>query len=215
MAVSLSVASVLEKNRLDSGVPWLPLLDIEVVDPNTGAYVQTLRLVRNNENITFNGEEYVAAGFDLSIKQGVNEQSSLELSIVDYSQAVQAQMQAYGGGVGFRVTFTIVDSSALDLPAEIVEFFEVSVASASEYTASFTLGAPNALTNSFPKRRQRKDFCNWRFKDPQTCRYVGPETSCDLTLQGPNGCNAKTAPGWQPITFGGYPGINSNGFRYA
>lgn len=215
MSVSLSVASVLEKNRLDSGVPFLPLLDIEIVDPATGQYQQTLRLVRNNEPVTFNGNEYVPTSFDISLKHGLNEQSSLDLTINDYSQAIQAQMQAYGGGVGFNVTFSIVDGSALDLPPEIVEYFEIITASASEYAATFQLGAPNGLTAAFPKRRQTKDFCQWRYKDPETCTYTGPEATCDLTLQGPNGCAAKTLPGWKPITFGAYPGINSNGVRYA
>jgi phage-related protein len=212
MSISLSVATVLEKNRVDSDVPFLPLIDIEVVDPATGSYVETLRFVRNDEPITHDGNEYVPVDFDLTLTQAINEQARLDLSIVDYSQAVQAQMQAYGGGVGFNVTFRVVDASQLAEPPEIVEYFEVISASAADYSASFQLGSENALTAAFPKRRQTRDFCQWRFKDPETCGYVGPATECDLTLQGDKGCVAK---GWKPITFGGFPGINSNGVRYA
>ncbi|QFZ84627.1 hypothetical protein GFK26_18545 [Variovorax paradoxus] len=218
MSKSLSVATILEKNRIESGVPFLPLLDIEVVDPATGSVVETLHLVRNDELIVFNGIEYVPCAFDISMKEEVNTQTSLELSINDYSQALQAQMQAYQGGVGFNVVFTIVDSSALDLPPELVEYFEVMSASASEYTASFGLGANNNLFTYFPRRRQTRDYCQWRFKDPDTCGYAGSATSCDFTLQGPNGCAAKgKRPDGRPqtIQFGAYPGINSNGIRYA
>jgi len=218
MSKSLSVATILEKNRIESGVPFLPLLDIEVIDPATGGVVEVLHLVRNNEPVTFNGVEYVPTAFDISLKEEVNAQTSLDLSINDYSQALQVYMQAYGGGVGFNVTFSIVDSSALDLPAEIVEYFEVMTASASEYMATWSLGANNNLFLQFPRRRQKRDFCQWRSKDPDTCAYAGSATSCDLTLQGPNGCAAKgnRADGQpQTIRFGGYPGINSNGIRYA
>jgi phage-related protein len=70
----------------------------------------------------------------------------------------------------------------------------------------------------FPRRRQARDFCQWRFRDPNTCAYDGPAPSCDYTLQGPNGCSAKGRRNdgqWQTIMFGAYPGINSNGVRYA
>ena len=211
MSLNLSVATVLEKNRLDSGVPFLPLLKIDVVDPTTLAVVESLYLVRNNEPITYNGIVYTPTAFDVTLKKGLNEQASLTLSVNDYSQSVQAQMQAYGGGVGFHVTFSIIDSSALDLPAEMVEYFDVMSSSASEYACSFTLGVSNALTSAFPRRRQTRDFCQWRFKDPGTCGYTGAAPTCDLTLQGPNGCSVKG----HTIHFGGFPGINSNGARYA
>ena len=215
MSISLSVASVLEKNRIESDIPFLALLDIEVVDPETGTHQETLRLALNSEIVVFNGSEYTPASFDISLKRAMNEVSTLELSINDYSQAIQAQMQAFGGGVGFSVTLSIVDGSALDLPAEMVEFFDVTASSASEYSATFTLGANSPISDAFPKRRQTKDFCGWRFKDGVNCNYVGPELTCDLTLQGPEGCAAKTAPGWKPVVFGAYPGINPNGIRYA
>ena len=217
MAKSLSVATILEKNRLDSGVPFLALLDIEIVDPYTGSVVEILHLVRNDEPIEFNGQEYTPCIFDISMKEEINTQTSLELSINDYSQAIQGYMQEYSGGVGFNVTFTIVDGSALDLPPELVEYFEVMSGSASEYRCSFTLGANNALMAYFPRRRQTKDYCQWRFKD-ENCGYTGPATSCDLTLQGPNGCSAKgkrPSGEWQTLHFGGFPGINSNGLYYA
>jgi hypothetical protein len=42
----------------------------------------------------------------------------------------------------------------------------------------------------------------------------GPNTgimpSCDLSLQGPNGCAAHN----NTQNFGGFPGLNDNGYRY-
>ena len=42
MSTSLSIASIIEKNRISSEVPWLILLDIAVVDPATLMTVETL-----------------------------------------------------------------------------------------------------------------------------------------------------------------------------
>jgi phage-related protein len=208
---ALSIATVLEKNRLDSDIPFLVALDIEVVNPATGVVVQVLHVVRNQEEITFNGNPYQPAMFDITFGQAMGEQTRVNLSMKDVTGAVQALMEEYGGGIGFNVTLYIVNGGALDDPPEIEEFFQVIGASASEYEISWELGAENETIKTFPRRRQTKDFCQWRYKDPDTCRYVGPLTSCDLTLQGPNGCAAHA----NTARFGAYPGLNTNGVRYA
>jgi hypothetical protein len=210
MSKSLSVASIIEKNLLSSTTPFIPLLDIEVVNPSTGVVVETLHVCRNTENLTFNGVLYTATKFDFELRSEAGAQSAFSLSITDYSKAIQGRMQAYGGGIGFNVTLIVVNAGQLNSPAELVEYFQVVGASAANYVVQFTLGAENALTVTFPKRRQTKDFCQWRYKDPDTCGYAGAMPSCDLTLQGANGCAAHA----NTQRFGGYPGINSNGIRY-
>lgn len=207
----LSVASVLEKNRLDSDVPLLVALDIDVVNPTTGSVVETLHLVRNSEQIVFNGRTYTAAMFDISFASEASAHPNVSMSINDYTGAVQARMESYGGGVGFGVTMYIVNSGALTQGPEIVEFFEITGASAKEFKCQFQLGADNETLKLFPRRRQTKDFCQFRYKDGATCKYAGPMTSCDLTLQGSNGCQAHG----NSINFGAYPGLNGNGFSYA
>lgn len=211
MSKFLSVASVLEKNRLDSDVPFLVAIDVVVVDPVTGSYVETLRLVRNSEQVTFNGNPYQPAIFDISFGAEASAQPAVSLSINDYTGAVQARMEEYGGGVGFGVTMYVINAGALTQGPEIQEIFEVTGATAKEYRCSFQLGADNETMKTFPRRRQTKDYCQARFGDPETCGYVGPLTTCDLTLQGPNGCAVHA----NTIRFYAYPGLNGNGFRYA
>lgn len=205
----LSVASVIEKNRLSSDVPFLILLDIEVVNPSSGALVETLHVIRNVEQTTFNGTVYEPANFDIELKQEAGATQSIRLSIKDYSQAVQSRMQTYGGGVGFRVTVMVVNGGALDQPAEITEYFDVVAAEAANYVCSFTLGAENAISKTFPRRRQTRDFCQWRYKSTE-CGYAGGMPTCDLTLRGTNGCNAHS----NTIRFGAFPGINTRDVRY-
>ena len=104
----------------------------------------------------------------------------------------------------------VVNAGALTQGPEITEYFEVITASAENFRCSFGLGADSEVMKTFPRRRQTKDFCQWRYKGKQ-CGYTGALATCDLTLQGPNGCAAHN----NTIRFGGYPGLNSNGLRYA
>jgi phage-related protein len=208
---SLSVATALEKNRLDSDVPFLVAIDIEVVNPATAVVVEVLHFVLNSEEITFNGVVYQPAIFDVKFSNEAGAQSTVDLTVKDLTGAVQARMEEYGGGVGFNVTMYVLNAGALDEEPEVVEFFQVTGSSAADYHCHFRLGAENEVMKTFPRRRQTKDFCQWRYKDPVTCRYTGGLATCDLTLQGANGCAAHN----NTINFGAYPGLNSNGMRYA
>lgn len=209
MSQPLSVVTVIEKNRVASDTPFLVCIEIGIVNPASGDLVETLRLVRNTEAITCNGLEYQPAMFDIELKQAAGEQQQVTLAIKDFSKAVQARMQAYGGGIGFNVKVLVVNGGALNEPPEISEYFEVVGASAANYVCSFILGAENALARRFPRRRQTKDYCQWRYKDEETCKYAGTKTSCDYSLQGPNGCAAH----FNTINFGGFPGIQTRDMK--
>jgi phage-related protein len=209
MTKSLSVASVVEKNRLSSDTPWLICLDIDVIDPATSDKVETLHIVRNTEAITFNGFEYQPANFDIELKEESGSQQSIKLGIKDYTGTVQRRMQDYGGGVGFNVGIMVVNAGALNQPPEIVENFEVVGAESGNYECTFSLGAENNIARTFPRRRQTKDYCQWRYKGEQ-CGYTGSMPSCDLSLKGANGCAAHQ----NVIHFGAFPGINSRDVNY-
>ena len=49
---NLSIASVLEKNRVSSENAMVIALDIDLVDPVTSAYVMTLRIVNYDTDLT-------------------------------------------------------------------------------------------------------------------------------------------------------------------
>ncbi len=210
MSKSLSLATVLEKNKLSSDVPFIALLDIEVINPATGVVVIVLHVANNPSSITYNGTLYEAGGFDFQVNSEAGKAPEVSLTVNDYTQAVQGYMQSYGGGLGSNVTLTIARGDALTLAPEMQEFFQITGASAANYSATFQLGAENSVMKTFPRRRQYRDFCQWRYKDSTTCKYTGGLSTCDLTLQGPNGCAAH---GNTP-NFGAYPGLSSNGARY-
>lgn len=209
MSTSLSIASIVEKNRISSEVPWLILLDIAVVDPVTLATVETLHLARNVDPVVYNGNTYAPAAFDISLKSEAGSQQEISLSIKDYTLAIQQTMQDYGGGIGFNVTAMVVNAGNLGQGPEVAEYFQVTAAETANYVCTFTLGAENNITKAFPRRRQSKDYCQWRYKGPE-CGYTGPMPSCDLSLKGANGCKAHQ----NVVHFGAFPGINSRDIRY-
>jgi phage-related protein len=209
MSKFLSVATVIEKNKIASDTPFLVCLEIDVLDPATNTLVETFYLVRNAEDVVWQGHTYVAMSFDIEFKSEANAIAPIQLRMFDYTRAVMERMQAYGGGIGSTVRVIVLNAGALDQPAEIMEHFSVVGAQAQNYTILWTLGAENILEITFPKRRQLRDRCSWRYKSGQ-CKYTGAKATCDLSLQGPNGCAAH----FNTINFGGFPGINSNGVSY-
>jgi phage-related protein len=205
----LSLVTAIEANRISSGTPFIPLIILEVINAADGSVAETLYMARNPEAIVFDGQTYEPAAFDIQVKEIAGEAASVSLTVNDQTQTIKAYMEQYAGGLGSNVTFILVNADNLAQGAEIREFFQIVGASSSDYVHSFTLGADNVLSLAFPRRRQTRDFCQWRFKSEE-CGYTGPMTSCDLTLQGANGCAAHS----NTLNFGGFPGISSNGLRY-
>jgi phage-related protein len=202
---NLSIASIIAKNQIQSDEAWLIALKIHVRDPETNSVVEVIRVVNNTEITSIQGEDYEPFPFSISINEKANELPTLTITIQDQTQIVQSYMQRYGGGVGFDVDLIIVRATtATDTEAdpELTEYFQVISSGVSNYVVSWTLGAENPLRQIFPARRQEDEQCGFRFKD-QNCGYTGPAGTCDLTLNGPNGCRAK----WNSKNFGGYPGI--------
>lgn len=212
MSQSISIATALERSRLDSDVPLLVALEIEVVNPQTSTVVETLRFVRNDEELTIAGQLYTNVIFDITFGAEAGSLPSIDLSIREITGAMQTRMEEYSGCVGFGVKMMIVDAGRLNDEPELTEFFQILSASTKDYDVSFRLGGESEVSKTFPRRSQTRDFCQWTYKDPETCGYPkdGPFQSCDLTLQGANGC----AKHKNTLRFGGFPGITSNGVRY-
>tara|TARA_R110000851_G_C13102760_1_gene569244 strand:- start:27304 stop:27942 length:639 start_codon:yes stop_codon:yes gene_type:complete len=211
MPNNLSIASVIEKNKLTSTVAYLILTKITIIDPATGLLVETLYLVKNTEDVIYDGQTYTAFAFDISTEDSVDGASSVSLTVTDYSQAIQARAEAYGGCVGSSVEIIIIASTSVgtSLKPEVTEFFEIISASAENYIISWTMGAEDILAQRFPRRKQMRDRCSWVYKGNE-CTYAGEVTTCDRSLLGDNGCQAHN----NTINFGGFPGIRGTGLRY-
>ncbi len=189
MSQILSVGSVIDKNRITSDVAWVVLLKIDITDPNDRTIVETVRVARNNEDVLFNGEVFVASNFEFNIDQRQNQASTVGLVAQDQTRYLQQRIEEMAGGVFSAVEMTVVNTERLDRPPEIQERFRVNSSSVKDDVVTFELGAENPLAIQFPKHVQRQDRCAWRFKG-YGCEYAGVLATCDYTKDGANGCNA-------------------------
>lgn len=202
---NLSIATIIEKNRLQSDRAWLIALKIHARNPVTGAVEEVIRVVRNTELTTIMGEPYEPAAFDIAIDEKSTELPTLTVTIQDQTQVVHGYMERFGGGVGFDVDLIIVHAKTAEdaeSDPELIEYFQVISASTANYVVTWTLGAENPLRQIFPARRQEDEQCSFKFRD-ENCGYTGSATSCDLTLNGARGCRVKN----NSKNYGGYPGI--------
>jgi phage-related protein len=205
MPVSLTVADVIDKNRIASENTWLILIDVAITD-EFGAVVDTLEIVQNNENVEYDGKLYIATEFSMDFDRQTNEEPSMKLSGTDVTGAIREKMEDYNGGVGSTVTLTVVNSGNMDAEPEMVETFEIMSASAPDIKVEWQLGAENPLKFQYPYRQQYRDRCGWLYKG-RRCKYAGAMQTCSFTKEGPNGCRAHA----NMKNFGGFPSLISPG----
>ncbi len=209
MPQSFSVINAVEKNKIASANSWIVLLEIQFVDTSTGQVAETKYVANNNEDLTYDSNVYVAFPFDIKLKQEAGGVPEITLTAQDFQKVLLSKMNKYSGASGSIVIMRIVNSDNLTAEPELEENFEVLDSSANDYVIAFKLGAENILTRRFPNSVQMRDRCRWRYKSDD-CGYVGAEASCDLTLQGANGCSFHS----NSPNFGGFPGLKGTGIRY-
>ena len=206
MPKSLSTTLVQEKNALGSANPWLLLLDITL--PNASK----LYLCKNNENITFDGNVYVAANFDIDATEEDAKGAipQVALKVVDMTQALEPYMQTLGGCIGSTVIIRLVNAGYLEENYSELELsLEVMSSASKAGWVSFTLGIASPFRKRFPLLRARGDFCNWvRWYKGAECAYAGALPTCNGTLED---CRAHN----NSRRFGGQPGLGKGGLRVA
>lgn len=195
--MDLSTAAIIEKNRVSSDGVWLQLLTITVAGEDP------IRLVRNNENIEFQGKTYYMFPFEISpIKESGTELSSTTLSVSNVTGAIQQIVEQYDGIVGADVNIQIINTNVPDYVAEEANFKITGVAS-DRNNVTFKLGADFVFTRRFPNVRILKDYCPFKFKGAQ-CGYTGSLTTCNKTL---SDCRKRG----NSMRFGGEPTIPQGG----
>ena len=203
----LPTALVIGKNMLASNDAWLLLVDISI--PTVPA--TTVRLVRNNEDITFEGNVYTAFPFDFAPMktQKTGEIPTVSFKVSNVTRALQVEVEDYDGLVGQEVTLYIVNSALLsENYTELTWVFTILTCSVSSEWISFGVGAPNPLRRRFPLNRYLSDHCVWRLGGAE-CKYAGVDSTCKRTL---SDCQSRTG-GSNSFNFGGHVGLGSGGIR--
>lgn len=202
MAAHLSVATVIEKNKLTSDVAFVILMDVNITDPVSREVIEILRIARNDENVIFGGEVYQAGNFDISIEQRQSEDSTVSVVARDPTGFIQSRMEEVSGGVFSEAIISVVNTARLDEAPEVQERFQILSASSKDYVVSFSLGAENLLGLAYPPRRQFQDRCAWKYKG-YGCQSTSLDPTCSYTKDGINGCASKN----NAINFKGLPGL--------
>lgn len=187
-----------EKNRLDSTGAWLLTIDLTLPDATTRY------LVRNNEDIVFQGQTYAKANFQV---EGVQEDakgaiSQVQLRVADITQALEYDLQAQGGGLGSTVLLRVINTAYLaENYADLELSLEVMRCTSKAGWITWTLSIPNPYRKRFPLLKTRGDYCNWvRWYKGAECGYTGALATCKGTLED---CRAHN----NSARFGGQPGL--------
>jgi phage-related protein len=210
---------VIEKNKLATASAWLVLLDVTLTD-NT-----VFRLVRNNEDITFNGNVYTAFNFELEPTEQGNsgEIPSVTLRVSNITRLIESKLQDLDGGIGSTVKVTVVNSDLLaESYSELEMTFDVLACNTTSQWVVFTLGAPSPLRQRFPLDKYLALHCRFRFNRPSgnypECGYSG-ESIEGITL--PSGSPVSINIIGHPFTtgdvvsfldVGGTTELNSNSY---
>lgn len=196
---SLSAAAILAKNSIsDTGV-WLILLDIVVGGNN-------IRICYNNENITWNGNEYVAFPFEIDVisENSAGELPAVRLRVSNVTRAMQYYISESGGMVGATVTLRVVHSKHLDLTTpEVEEVWAVTKCTSDVNWVTFTLGADYPVNARRPLWRFLKNFCPFEYKGVE-CGSTSGLATCNHSLAD---CRARG----NSVRFGGEPAIPQGG----
>jgi len=202
MSLSISAAAYLEKNKLASTGAWIVLLEITLPSPST----DVIRLARNNEDITWDGENWVGFPFEIDEigESNKGEIPQVVVRVGNVTRVIQAYLEEAGGGIGAAIKVMVVHSGHLDLttPEISLEYEAVASRYDNEWVA-WTLGAENSYNRQFPKNRVLRNVCRFTFKDTR-CGYIGAETICEHT-------HAACDSYGNADRFGGYIGVGSGG----
>lgn len=197
--ISLSDAAKLEKNKLASGEAWIILVELQFGST-------TYRICKNNEDVVWNGNTWVAFPFELDAKtdSSKGEIPSFTIKISNVNRLMQSYAEQGNGAIGSPVILRLVHSAHLDLTEpEIEDTFTITKVDCDSMWVYLTLSLLNPFLKEFPRQKFIKNFCRFKFKGTR-CGYTGTDTSCDHVLVA---CKAKG----NEERFGGFPAIPQGG----
>ncbi len=213
----LSVVSNIERHKLDSGEPFLLLMDLcwPGTNPLTDPHV---RFVRDLNPIEFdaadgNGvQEYTPFNFKMGDLKVSSDGSvpECEVQASNVMLVLQQTIEQYAGVVGASLDLYVVNTSNPAGEPELALSFQVKQSTSDAELVHFKLGASSPLRRLFPLFYYRPNFCMWKYKSAQ-CGYTGTMPTCSHTIDGSTGCIAHN----NLVRIGTFPGIDSNGAAIA
>jgi len=203
---SLPANLIAQKNLMHSPDPWLILLRITLTD----AGPTEIRLVKNTEDITYDGDTWTHFPFQLSIVESNSDGRipQVTLKVCNITRLLTPYLESLDGGIGSTVQVIVVNNKLLSEDYSELELeFSVMGCDADAYWGTSTLRMINPLNQRFPLYRYLATHCSWTFKAAE-CGYAGAATTCDRSF---DDCIARENTAY----FGGFLGMQSDGIRIA
>jgi len=205
----LPSAIITAKNKMNSPDAWVLLAELTLVNPDDSEDTTTIRVARNQEDVTLDGNVYTAFPFQIepSAENQSGELPSVRLMISNVTRVLQPDIEAYSGGVGSTVKLFAVSMSNLEESYAGLELeYEIIGCESSAEWITLVLGAPNPLRQRFPLYKYAPSHCQWAFKSCE-CGYDGVDfTECNKT-------HADCKERGQQERFGGFLGLRSGSIR--
>lgn len=165
--------------------------------------VNDLNLAESKENVIYDGVTYLAFPIkhDTIGENSQGEIDSIKISVSNVSRLIQYYLEAYDFG-GKKVRIRMIFREHLNDPDACLDYvYFIDSYSANQDVAEFTLlPKTNVLSLTIPARNYSRNYCQWIFKDPDTCQYSGEGATCNKTKQACKGYGNY-------INFGGFPSI--------
>jgi phage-related protein len=188
-----------------SGGAWIHLCEI-VVPTQT-----TQRLARNTEDVAYAGDTFDKFNFDLSEQVFSSDGSVPRVTLriaQDRTAAIEKIINDTYGALGGTVKIIKAGERYLDQAIPALEFnYDILATESDDQWVTLTLGIPNPLSESIPKRSYSSSSCPFAtpelFKGPE-CGYAGADTTCTGDYQA---CYAKS----NAVRWGGDLGLDPNG----
>lgn len=220
MPSTITSAVVDAKNELHNLSPWLWIFEVVLDDS------EAIRVAGFDAEVTHRGQTYrpfpVAIGIQSRDRQGILQEAEVRISNIG---AFVSNFLEAGQILGEKCTVRLVsEEEPDDVAFEAV--YEVLKATVSIDAAVFRLAHHGLMDSPLPAQLFNRTRCRHRY-GRAGCQYntalpnaisgsnpsFDPST-CDLTLDGPNGCRAhgdnevaNGAPRHHPMLWGGFRGI--------
>lgn len=194
---TLPAALIIEKNRLASPYPWIPLVHFAFPSP-----VGDIWLAGNLSDVTYGGQEYTA--FDIAVQlPDSNVKPSIpecQIVVANQSRVFEGMVIDSGGGVDTTVTIVIVNTNNLgESYAALTWTFVVLQAKCNSSQVIMDCSLYSPLDRKFPPDRFYGSTCRYKYFKGAECKETEGSV-CDRSL-------AQCRLYGNQTNFGGFPGI--------
>jgi phage-related protein len=196
---TLSNALLIEKNKLATSYPWVPLIHFSFTAPIGHIY-----LAANTENVTYQAQVYTAFDIQVELPADATEEKIPECKIIvaNQSRAFESMIVDTLGGVDTPVTITLVNTNNLaDDYSDLTWGFTIlqSTCNSKEVQLDCSLYSP--LDKRFPPDRYFGTTCRYKYFKGVECKYAGAVSVCNRSF---DSCKALS----NLTNFGGFLGID-------